>query len=31
MDRTIGLLGGGQLGKMLVEAAEPMGIKVIVL
>jgi phosphoribosylaminoimidazole carboxylase len=31
MDRTIGLLGGGQLGQMLCEAAGPLGIKVVVL
>jgi phosphoribosylaminoimidazole carboxylase len=31
MDRTIGLLGGGQLGQMLCEAANPLGIKVIIL
>lgn len=31
MDKTIGLLGGGQLGQMLCEAAGPLGIKVIVL
>jgi len=31
MDKTIGLLGGGQLGQMLCEAAGPLGIKIIVL
>lgn len=31
MDRTIGLLGGGQLGQMLCEAANPLGIKVMIL
>jgi phosphoribosylaminoimidazole carboxylase len=31
MHRTIGLLGGGQLGQMLCEAANPLGIKVIIL
>lgn len=31
MDRTIGLLGGGQLGQMLCEAASPLGVKVMVL
>src|SRR5450432_1446194 len=31
MDRTIGLLGGGQLGQMLCEAANPLGIQIIVL
>lgn len=31
MDRTVGLLGGGQLGQMLCEAANPLGIKVIIL
>lgn len=31
MDRTIGLLGGGQLGQMLCEAAGPLGIKVMIL
>jgi phosphoribosylaminoimidazole carboxylase len=31
MDRTIGLLGGGQLGQMLCEAANPLGIKVVIL
>src|SRR3954453_1978343 len=31
MERTIGLLGGGQLGQMLCEAANPLGIKIIIL
>ncbi|PBP15880.1 phosphoribosylaminoimidazole carboxylase [Diplocarpon rosae] len=31
MNRTVGLLGGGQLGQMLCEAANPLGIKVIIL
>jgi len=31
MDRTIGLLGGGQLGQMLCEAANPLGVKVVIL
>ncbi len=31
MDRTVGLLGGGQLGQMLCEAANPLGVKVIIL
>jgi phosphoribosylaminoimidazole carboxylase len=31
MNRTIGLLGGGQLGQMLCEAANPLGINVVVL
>ncbi|KAL3418029.1 phosphoribosylaminoimidazole carboxylase [Phlyctema vagabunda] len=31
MDWTIGLLGGGQLGQMLCEAANPLGIKVVIL
>ena len=31
MDRTIGLLGGGQLGQMLCEAANPLGIKIVIL
>jgi phosphoribosylaminoimidazole carboxylase len=31
MERTIGLLGGGQLGQMLCEAANPLGIKVVIL
>ncbi|KAG9233564.1 putative Phosphoribosylaminoimidazole carboxylase [Amylocarpus encephaloides] len=31
MNRTIGLLGGGQLGQMLCEAANPLGIKVVIL
>jgi phosphoribosylaminoimidazole carboxylase len=31
MDRIIGLLGGGQLGQMLCEAAGPLGIKVMIL
>ncbi|CAL3971149.1 unnamed protein product [Diplocarpon coronariae] len=31
MDRTVGLLGGGQLGQMLCEAANPLGIKVVIL
>lgn len=29
--KTIGLLGGGQLGQMLCEAANPLGVKVVVL
>ena len=28
---TIGILGGGQLGRMLTEAAIPLGKKVIVI
>ena len=28
---TIGIVGGGQLGRMLTEAAIPMGFKVIVI
>ncbi len=31
MEKTIGLLGGGQLGQMLCEAANPLGVKVIIL
>ena len=31
MDQTIGLLGGGQLGQMLCEAANPLGIKIVIL
>ncbi|TAQ89633.1 hypothetical protein B7494_g2042 [Chlorociboria aeruginascens] len=31
MNRTIGLLGGGQLGQMLCEAANPLGIKIVIL
>jgi phosphoribosylaminoimidazole carboxylase len=31
MERTIGLLGGGQLGQMLCEAANPLGVKVVIL
>ncbi|EKD16887.1 uncharacterized protein L3040_001170 [Drepanopeziza brunnea f. sp. 'multigermtubi'] len=31
MDRTVGLLGGGQLGQMLCEAANPLGINVVIL
>ena len=31
MPRTIGLLGGGQLGQMLCEAANPLGVKVVIL
>jgi phosphoribosylaminoimidazole carboxylase len=31
MDRTVGLLGGGQLGQMLCEAANPLGVKVVIL
>ncbi|KUJ18671.1 Phosphoribosylaminoimidazole carboxylase [Mollisia scopiformis] len=31
MERTIGLLGGGQLGQMLCEAANPLGIKIVIL
>lgn len=29
--KTVGILGGGQLGKMLAEAAHRLGLKVIVL
>lgn len=31
MDRTIGVLGGGQLGQMLCEAANSLSVKVVVL
>ncbi|KAG9247916.1 putative Phosphoribosylaminoimidazole carboxylase [Calycina marina] len=31
MDRTIGLLGGGQLGRMLVREADQFGIRVVIL
>lgn len=31
MHRTIGLLGGGQLGQMLCETANPLGINVVIL
>ncbi|CZT00970.1 probable ADE2 Phosphoribosylaminoimidazole carboxylase [Rhynchosporium agropyri] len=31
MDRRVGLLGGGQLGRMLCEAANPLGISVTIL
>ncbi|KAM3066263.1 hypothetical protein ACMFMG_003226 [Clarireedia jacksonii] len=31
MDKVIGLLGGGQLGQMLCEAANPLGVKVVIL
>ena len=31
MDRTIGVLGGGQLGRMLTEAANRLNIKVVTL
>ncbi|RKF55255.1 phosphoribosylaminoimidazole carboxylase [Golovinomyces cichoracearum] len=31
MNTTIGLLGGGQLGQMLCEAANPLGVSVVVL
>ncbi|KAH9223302.1 hypothetical protein DL95DRAFT_380301 [Leptodontidium sp. 2 PMI_412] len=31
MDRRVGLLGGGQLGQMLCEAANPLGISVTIL
>ncbi|KAH7342440.1 putative Phosphoribosylaminoimidazole carboxylase [Rhexocercosporidium sp. MPI-PUGE-AT-0058] len=31
MDRKVGLLGGGQLGQMLCEAANPSGISVTIL
>ncbi|KAF7944836.1 uncharacterized protein EAE97_005469 [Botrytis byssoidea] len=31
MEKTVGLLGGGQLGQMLCEAANPLGVKVIIL
>lgn len=30
-ETVVGVLGGGQLGRMLCEAASPMGIKVVVL
>jgi len=29
--RTIGIVGGGQLGRMLTEAAQPLGFKVVVV
>ena len=29
--RTIGILGGGQLGRMMVEAAHRLGIRVAIL
>ncbi|PWG73791.1 5-(carboxyamino)imidazole ribonucleotide synthase, partial [Enterococcus hirae] len=28
---TIGVVGGGQLGRMLAEAAAPLGVEVVVL
>ena len=31
MDKTIGVLGGGQLGRMLTEAANRLNIKVVIL
>eukprot|EP00918_Siedleckia_nematoides_P054968 GHVU01119982.1.p1 GENE.GHVU01119982.1~~GHVU01119982.1.p1 ORF type:complete len:411 (+),score=25.01 GHVU01119982.1:109-1341(+) len=31
MDQIIGLLGGGQLGRMLCEAANSLGVKIIIL
>ena len=31
MDKTIGVLGGGQLGRMLIEAANRLNVKVVVL
>lgn len=31
MERTVGLLGGGQLGQMLCEAANPLGVEVVIL
>lgn len=31
MDRTIGLLGGGQLGRMLCDAANDLGVKITIL
>ena len=31
MDKTVGILGGGQLGRMMTEAANRMGIKVVIL
>ena len=31
MNRTIGILGGGQLGQMLTEAAHKLGIRVVTL
>lgn len=30
-DTVVGVLGGGQLGRMLCQAASPMGIKIAVL
>ncbi|KAM0833444.1 hypothetical protein ACQ4PT_064257 [Festuca glaucescens] len=30
-DRVVGVLGGGQLGKMLCQAASQMGVKVVIL
>lgn len=30
-NRTVGVLGGGQLGRMLVEAANKLGVRVAVL
>lgn len=30
-DKVVGVLGGGQLGRMLCQAASQMGIKVIIL
>jgi phosphoribosylaminoimidazole carboxylase len=29
--RTVGVLGGGQLGRMMVEAAHRLGVKLAVL
>ena len=30
-NRTIGILGGGQLGRMMVEAANKLGIRTAIL
>ena len=30
-DKVVGVLGGGQLGKMLCQAASQMGVKVAIL
>ena len=31
MDKTVGILGGGQLGRMLTEAANRLNVKVVIL
>lgn len=30
-EKTVGVLGGGQLGRMLCQAASEMGVKIVIL